>query len=630
MWFIRPLAVCFILAFSFSIEAQDYVPGELIVKMKDSSSQGSSRFLGKAAINQKMSLKRSWKRYNIHQFQLKPGLSVEQAINDLHFDDNVEYAEPNYILRKQSTGIEGGPKSLAEIAAENTSLQIDSFSSDRFAQSNADIRAEDAWSILTTSPEKPIVAVIDSGVDYNHYVFQESGAVWTNPGESPNNSIDGDGKGFVDDIQGWNFVNNSNDPMDDDNHGTHVAGIVLGMTQDVLRNPGDLSPAKIQIMSLKFLDQSGSGTTASAIAAINYAIDNGASVLNNSWGGGHFSQALYDVIVKSNDRKLAFVAAAGNAANNNDSSPTYPASYKIANVVSVAATSSQDNLASFSNYGGQSVHVASPGISIISTLPNDSFGYSSGTSMAAPFASGLSALLVREKNQISGHQVKGVLFEYSLGVQDLLGKVASQSRIDAFEAVNFVQNTDIAGYVPNANADRWLSSVDAAETSSQAGGGCGLISTKLLQKSLQKPFDGSGGPSGGTTAALLTLLLAPLLVINILKVRAKKQPDYRRAHPRINIQSEVSIAVGGQKLIGQMSSISLGGARIDTEALLEQGGVVTLCVASPTGDKHFEVQGQIVWCEEKKAYGVRFTDSQQEARDLVGLWSSRLANKKSS
>lgn len=615
--------------FSFSVEAQDYVPGELIVKMKDSSVQGSSRFLGKSSINQKMSLKRSWKRYNVHQFQLKPGVSVEQAINDLHFDDDVEYAEPNYIMRKQSTGIEGGPKSLAEIVAENEGFQIGAFASDHFAQSSAEIRAEEAWSILTINSEKPIVAIIDSGVDYNHYVFQESGAIWTNSGEIPNNGLDDDGNGFVDDVYGWNFVNNSNDPMDDDNHGTHVAGIVLGMTQDVLRNPGELSPAKIQIMPLKFLDQSGSGTTASAISALNYAIDNGASVLNNSWGGGHFSQALYDVIVKSSDRGLAFIAAAGNAANDNDSSPTYPASYKISNVVSVAATSSQDNLASFSNFGGQSVHVASPGISIISTLPNDSFGYSSGTSMAAPFAAGLSALLVREKNQINGHQVKGVLFEYSLGVQDLLGKVASQSRIDAFEAVHFVQNTDIASYVPDASTDRWLSSVDVAESSSQAGGGCGLISTKLLHKSLQKPFDGSGGSSGGTTAVLLALLLAPLLVINILKVRAKNQPEYRRAYPRLNIQSEVSIAVGDQKLVGQMSSISLGGARIDTEALLEQGGVVTLCVASPTGDKHFEVQGQIVWCEEKKAYGVKFTDAQQEARDLVGLWSSRLGKKTS-
>jgi len=614
--------------FSFSLGAQDHVPGELIVKMKESRAQGSSRFLGKAAINQKMSLKRSWKRHNIYQFQLKPGVSVEQAINDLHFDDDVEYAEPNYILRKQSTGIEGGPKSLAEIAAENESLQIDSFASDSFAQTNADIRAEEAWGILALNPDKPIVAVIDSGVDYNHYVFQESGALWSNTGEIPNNSIDDDGNGFVDDVYGWNFVNNSNDPMDDDNHGTHVAGIVLGMTQDILRNPGDVSPAKIQIMPLKFLDHNGSGTTASAIEAINYAIDNGASVLNNSWGGGHYSQALYDVIVQSHNKGLAFIAAAGNAANNNDTSPTYPASYKISNVVSVAATSSQDNLASFSNFGSQSVHVASPGISIISTLPNDSFGYSSGTSMAAPFAAGLSALLVREKNQINGHQVKGVLFEYSLGVQDLLGKVASQSRIDAFEAVNFVQNTDIASYVPNSSADRWVSNVDAPETSSQAGG-CGLISTKLLQKSLQKPFDGSGGSSGGTTAALLALLLAPLLVINILKLRVKIKPEYRRAYPRMNIQSEVSIAVGDQKLIGQMSSISLGGARIDTEALLEQGGVVTLCVASPVGDKHFEVQGQIVWCEEKKAYGVKFAEAQKEAQDLVSLWSSRLAKKSS-
>jgi hypothetical protein len=613
-----------IFAFLFSplLWGQEYVPGEVIVKMK-SQPKGAQGFqkasvaLSKVAASNKLSLKRSFHRFGTHSFKVGQGQSVEQVVNDLTFDPNVEYAEPNYIFRKQSAGIEGPIMGFSEMQEVRSSSE----SSMSFGQTSADINANEAWAALSDVPERPIVAVIDSGVDYDHYVFTDSGAIWSNADEIPGNGIDDDGNGYIDDIRGWNFVANNNDPMDDDNHGTHVAGIVLGMTQDILKPTPDTSI--IQIMPLKFLDSQGVGTTADAIEAIEYAVANGAHVLNNSWGGGAYSQALHDAIITAYNGNRSFVAAAGNSANNNDAAPIYPASYNIPNIVSIAATSDSDTLASFSNFGASSVHVASPGISILSTLPNDSFGYSSGTSMAAPFAAGLAALMIREKSQINGFQVRGVLYDHSQGISGLLGKVASQSRIDALQAVDFVQNNDIDSYQPDYTGGTDPSVPRGLAGAEAAGGGCGSILVKALSKNgKQDP------PSGGKVALFLGLLFAPLFLLNLLRIRNAKKIESRRQFPRYKMDSEVRINVDGKQLVGNMSSISLGGARIDTDALLEQGGVVTLNIASPDGEQQVQVEGRIVWSEENKAYGVQFCDARDEAVAAIGGWTRKLAKNK--
>jgi hypothetical protein len=599
-------------------QGQNYVPGEVIVKMKERPGKSSHKFLNQVGANHKMALKRSWKRFNMHQYKVNPGQSVEQVVNDLHFDPDVEYAEPNYIFEKQSAGIEGAPMSFSEASEQLEALGVSASSSSSFSQTGAPIQAQEAWSVLSATGDAPVIAVIDSGVDYNHYVFVDSGAIWVNPGEIPGNSIDDDGNGYVDDVRGWNFVNNSNDPMDDDNHGTHVAGIVLGMTQNIMA--GSLEPARVKIMPLKFLDSQGIGTTSNALAAINYAIDNGAQVLNNSWGGGGYSQALHDVVVAAYNSGLTFVAAAGNSANNNDTSPTYPANYDTPNVISIAATSSADALANFSNFGGATVHVASPGVSILSTLPGDSFGYSSGTSMAAPFAAGLAALMIREKGEINGYQVKGVLYDYSQDVGGLYGKVASQSRINALSAVSFVQSNDISNYQPEYSGGRGVASASSAG----GGGGCGMIA-RVVHKSL-KGGGGSKPPSTGQQILFFGLLLAPIFLMNLLRIRQKKLIESRRSFPRYKMDSEVRINVGDKQLVGQMSSISLGGARIDTDALLEKGGIVTLNIASPEGDQQVQVEGRIVWSEEKKAYGVQFCDAKDEAVASIAGWTKKLSH----
>jgi len=605
------VAIC--VGLPFSSFAADYVPGEIIVKMKSSASTSSKhQFIGKAALDHKMSLKRSWSRFNLHQFSLKTGQSVDAAVDAMRADPDVEYAEPNYLFTKQSVGIEGEAFSASDPQGE----AVGKFNSEGFGQTFSDsMNVAETWEELSDNSNVPIVAVIDSGVDYNHYVFVDSDAIWENEDEIPNNGIDDDGNGYIDDVRGWNFAYGNNDPMDDDNHGTHVAGIVLGMTQNILAN--SVEPARLKIMPLKFLDDAGSGSTSDAIEAINYALNNGATILNNSWGGSSYSQALEDAIVSTYNSKAAFIAAAGNATNNNDSSPTYPASYSVPNVISIAATRSDDDLAYFSNYGASSVHVGSPGASIISTLPNDSFGYSSGTSMAAPFVAGLTALMAIENPEINGFQAREIIFNQTDTISSLSGKVASAGRIDALSTVTYVQGNPIGLDQPaySENSTRSL-----ASEATQASGGCGLVKSVW-----NKTKGGRGTGSLGGSSLMLGLLFAPLLIILGLKIRRQaNSPEARRAHKRYNVNSEVKISVGDRQFVASMSSISLGGARVDTDAMLESGGIVTMSIESPDGESQIEVQGKVVWSEEKKAYGLAFCDAKSSTLDAISQITQKL------
>ncbi|MES2856922.1 MAG: S8 family serine peptidase, partial [Bdellovibrionota bacterium] len=274
-----------------------------------------------------------------------------------------------------------------------------------------------------------------------------------------------------------------------------------------------LQPAKLKIMPLKFLDNNGSGTTSGAIRAIYYAVNNGARVLNNSWGGGGFSSALVDAITYSYTNRALFVAAAGNASNNNDASATYPANYAVPNVVSVAATSSMDGFASFSNYGRSTVHMGSPGVSIWSTFPNESFGSSSGTSMAAPFSSGVAAMMMREKPTMSGYEAKNILFSGSQAVASLTSRTTTGSRLNIYLSILAAKNTSVDGSQPAFSA----SSIRAPASAEMEAPACGLVAKKMLDSS------SGGGPSGPlknlTFFAVLLLLVSPILVSVALRER---------------------------------------------------------------------------------------------------------------
>jgi subtilisin family serine protease len=277
-------------------------------------------------------------------------MTVEEALEIYRNDPDVEYVEPNY--RRYATAIPN-----------------DTFFSNLWGLSNAgdtDIDGPEAWDI-TQGTSNIVVAVLDSGVDYNHPDLFNN--MWTNSGEIAGNGVDDDGNGKIDDIRGWDFVDDDNDPMDSNDHGTHVAGTVAAEGDNGIGVTGVSWSA--QIMPLRFLDAFGSGSVADGIDAIDYAIENGADIINASYGSYTFSAAERDAISRARNAGILFVAAAGNDSWNNDSLTThYPSSYDLDNIIAVAATEQNDNLASFSNFGATSVDVAAPGTNIFSSRPD--------------------------------------------------------------------------------------------------------------------------------------------------------------------------------------------------------------------------------------------------------------------
>ena len=296
-----------------------------------------------------------------------------------------------------------------------------------YGTAGADIKAPAAWGVTTGSPGV-VVAVIDTGVDYTHPDLAAN--IWTNPGEIPNNGIDDDGNGYIDDVRGWNFVSKTNDPMDDNGHGTHCAGTIAAVGNNGVGVAGVTWNSKI--MPLKFLDSQGSGYTSDAIAAIFYASKKGVPIISNSWNGPGYSQSLKDAIDASS---AVIICAAGNNGANSDVTPQYPAAYSSSNIISVAASNYHDNLAPFSNYGTGSVDLAAPGVSIYSTTTAGGYKYLNGTSMAAPYVSGVAALLIAQSPSMSGAQLRSRILSSCDVISSLSGKVATGGRLNAAKAL---------------------------------------------------------------------------------------------------------------------------------------------------------------------------------------------------
>lgn len=259
----------------------------------------------------------------------------------------------------------------------------------------------------------PIVAIIDSGVDLNHAALQQY--IWTNPRELPNN-IDDDNNGYVDDIHGWNFANGNNVVQDGYGHGTHVAGIVS-------------SYGPVSLMPLKFQNDSGLGYTGAAASAINYAVMMKKTfgydivAINASWGGStSYSLTLEKAIRSASEANIVFVSAAGNNSSDNDLAPRYPSSFDIPNIIAVAACENDNaTMAAFSNYGKNSVDLAAKGVSVYSTLPNNNYGYMSGTSMATPQVAGAVAAISNKYGHLSVSDIKSKIFgsvEKNVGLAD--------------------------------------------------------------------------------------------------------------------------------------------------------------------------------------------------------------------
>lgn len=299
----------------------------------------------------------------------------------------------------------------------------------------ASINSERAWD-RTTGSSDTIVAVLDTGVDYKHTDLAAN--MWNNPGEIPGNGIDDDHNGIVDDVHGMNAITGSGDPMDDNGHGTHVAGTIGAVGNNGTGVTG--VNWTVRIIALKFLNSSGSGSLSGAIKGMNYLLDlkdRGINVraVNNSWGGGGFSQPLYDVFKRAGEVGIVLAIAAGNESNDNDANPTYPASMDLPNIISVAAIDRDANVASFSNFGASSVDIAAPGVSIASLAPGNREATMSGTSMATPHVTGALALLASSEPSLSGTQLISRLYDSATSVSSLAGMVRTGRMLDVGRAV---------------------------------------------------------------------------------------------------------------------------------------------------------------------------------------------------
>jgi hypothetical protein len=277
------------------------------------------------------------------------------------------------------------------------------------------------------------VAVTDTGIDVNQRDLSSN--LWVNSREIPANGIDDDGNGIVDDVNGANFSggNNSGNPADGHGHGTHVSGTIAASANNGYGVAGVNPQAKI--MALKFLSDSGSGSTSDAIRAIDYARQMGAKVISASWGGGGYSTALKTAISDAGKAGILFVAAAGNSSSNNDVSPSYPASYDLDSIISVAASDSSDRIASFSSYGCTTVDLAAPGVGILSTLPGGNFASWNGTSMATPHVSGVASLIAAREPSLGYKAIKARLLASADPVAAMSGTSVTGGRLNARKAL---------------------------------------------------------------------------------------------------------------------------------------------------------------------------------------------------
>ena len=332
--------------------------------------------------------------------------------------ETVLVAEPDYI--RQSVLVPNDPKYL-----DGTLWGLNQ-------SSDMDVDAPEGWDVRTTAGSV-VVAVIDTGIRHTHQDLLANR--WVNSGEILGNQRDDDGNGVVDDVYGMDAYNNDGDPMDDQGHGTHCAGTIGGVGNNGIGVTGVAWGVKL--MGCKFLSSTGSGTDSDAIRCIDYARSKGAKVLSNSWGGGGASSSLSASIERCRSAGVLFVAAAGNESNNNDSNPAYPASYTADNIVSVAATTRSDGLASFSNFGATSVDLGAPGEGIYSTVSSSDSAYASysGTSMATPHVAGALAMVAAQFPAESYSSLVNRLLSGTDKISSLTGKTKSGGRMNLAKAL---------------------------------------------------------------------------------------------------------------------------------------------------------------------------------------------------
>lgn len=429
----RPLAVK-VEESEMEQDNKSYASDQLIVKLKEGISPNgeflksygiaSAEKISKAG-NSNSKAAKSLKKFGIDRLYLMhfpQNSDIMGVMKKLNDDPKVEYAEPDYIVK-------------ADVIPD------DEYFGKLWGMSIID--APEAWDLQTGS-EDVLVAVIDSGIDYTHPDLAAN--MWINSGEDLNNNgvvdesdfnnVDDDGNGYIDDIRGWDFSNNDNDPYDDYGHGTHCAGTIGAIGNNGIGVAG--VNWNVKIIPLKFLDSSGlflGGLASDSIKAIEYSIMMNVDATNNSYGGDKYLRSEEDIISAANDSGMLLAASAGNRGMNTDYYLHYPSSYDLPNIISVAATNSADEKAGFSNYGAESVDLGAPGENIYSTKPNNAYQYMDGTSMATPHATGAIGLVRAHFPLITIEQIKARLLYGTDPIPTLEGKTVSGGRLNMYNSL---------------------------------------------------------------------------------------------------------------------------------------------------------------------------------------------------
>lgn len=409
-----------------SFQGQDVVAGEILVRFRDGIGiQAQSMAMQDTDLSSAEAVGRNG-AVRLRSRNRNTATLLQAYRNRL----DVLYAEPNYIFRVHE--VPNDAQFNQQWGLRNTGQTIDAVP----GTSGADIRSAQAWDI-TEGSRAIVVGVVDSGVDYTHPDLAAN--MWSAPAPFTL-TIGGQAIACAAGTHGFNAITRTCDPMDDSGHGTHVAGIIAGVGNN---GAGVSGVSRVgSIMGLKFIDSTGSGTVADAIAVIEFAIQVKAlfpaaanvRVLNNSWGGTWNSRALFDEIALTLSADMLFVASAGNSATTNDLIPNYPATYDLLNIVSVAATDNRDSLAAFSNWGTTTVHLGAPGNDVISTMPAGLYGYKSGTSAASPMVAGAAAMVLSACT-LTAPQLRSNLLSNVDSVASLAGRTTTGGRLNVYRSV---------------------------------------------------------------------------------------------------------------------------------------------------------------------------------------------------
>jgi subtilisin family serine protease len=422
-----------------------YVPDEVLVRFQPGTT-GAAMAAAHAAVG--ASVVKAFTIVNRLQLvKLAPGVDVKQAIRRYRQNSSVLYAEPNWIVQTAET-VPNDSRFGELWGLRNTGQNG--------GTPDADIDATNAWD-LTTGNSNVVVVVIDTGVDYTHEDLAQN--MFRNEPECIGVlGVDDDGNGFVDDCHGFDFVNNDGDPMDDNQHGTHVSGTIGAVGNNLLGVAG--VNWNVKIMACKFLGSGGSGSTDAAVSCLQYVKtmkDRGVNIVatSNSWGGGGFSQALFDAIDVHRQAGILFIAAAGNSSSNNDVGGFYPANYYLANVIAVAATTRTDAKAGFSSYGRHSVHLGAPGQDILSTTPGNTYSVLSGTSMATPHVTGVAALLEAYSDAhglgLDWKGIKNRILAGSENIASMASTTITGKRLNAYGALTCINSVVLSRLRPTLN-----------------------------------------------------------------------------------------------------------------------------------------------------------------------------------